>query len=105
MLCFAPHYDDGGRPQISVKSLWQAAYHPKKKPVFTFLPASHVEEQNGGENLRSYCPCGMSQTKFSSGQGSFPESVARRRTLFILFGQRMALILHRGGKTLIRHIF
>jgi hypothetical protein len=32
---------DGGRPQFSVKCLWAAADH-KKKPVYTFLPASFV---------------------------------------------------------------
>jgi hypothetical protein len=26
-LSFALHYDGGGKPQISVKSLWQAADH------------------------------------------------------------------------------
>jgi hypothetical protein len=42
--------DDGGKPQISGKSLWQAAHH-KKKPVCALLPVSHVGEQNGGEIL------------------------------------------------------
>jgi hypothetical protein len=50
MLSFAPHYYDGGRPQISVKSLWQAADNPKKS-VCTFLHASSVKEQAGGEKL------------------------------------------------------
>jgi hypothetical protein len=45
-----PSVDDGGRPQIYGKSLWQAA-HRKKKPVGILLSASHVGEQIGGEKL------------------------------------------------------
>jgi hypothetical protein len=45
-----PNIDDGGKLQISGKSLWQAADH-KKKPVCTFLRASPVGEQTGGEKL------------------------------------------------------
>jgi hypothetical protein len=45
-----PSIDDGGKPQISVKSLWQAAHH-KKNPVCIRLPASQVEEQAGGEKF------------------------------------------------------
>jgi hypothetical protein len=52
-LSFAPHYYDGGRPQISLKSLWQAADQPKA-PVWTFLPASPVGEPTGGEKWRAY---------------------------------------------------
>jgi hypothetical protein len=38
-LSFSPHYFDGDRPQISVKSLLQAAYQPKETGmnVFTCL--------------------------------------------------------------------
>jgi hypothetical protein len=49
-LTFALPYYDGGRPKISVKSRWQAADQPKK-PGWTFLPASSVGEQTGGEKL------------------------------------------------------
>jgi hypothetical protein len=45
-----PTLDHGGSPQISGISLWHAAGH-KKKPVCTFLNATHVREQAGSENL------------------------------------------------------
>jgi hypothetical protein len=41
---------NGGKPQINGKDQWQPADH-KIKPVYTFLPASHVEEQTRGEKL------------------------------------------------------
>jgi hypothetical protein len=46
-LSIAPHCNDGDRPQISVKGLWQAADLPKK-PVWTFLPDSPVGEPTVG---------------------------------------------------------
>jgi hypothetical protein len=48
MSSFAPPTkDNGGKPQISGKDLWQTADH-REKPVSTFLPASPAGEQNRG---------------------------------------------------------
>jgi hypothetical protein len=45
-----PPIDNGGKPQINGKALWQTADH-SEKPVCTFLPASPVGEQTRGEKL------------------------------------------------------
>jgi hypothetical protein len=49
ILSFTPTVDAGGRPQISGKSLWQAA-DPQKNTICTDLTASFVGEQTGDEN-------------------------------------------------------
>jgi hypothetical protein len=56
ILFFDPRYYDSNRPQISVKSLWQAADRLKKQ-FCTFLPASPVGSRPA-KNWQSYCPCG-----------------------------------------------
>jgi hypothetical protein len=73
-LSFAPRYtaDDGGKPQISGKSLWQAAHH-KKKTCCTLLPASHVGEQTGGEKLVALLSLWQPLLKFLS-QGGRPQT-------------------------------
>jgi hypothetical protein len=50
MLSFAPPIEDGGRPEISGKSLLQTDDNQEKQ-VCTFLPVSPVREQTGGEKF------------------------------------------------------
>jgi hypothetical protein len=60
ILCH--HYYDGGRPQISVKSLWSAAHHPKNRYVRFYLP--HLSAKKMADLLSLWQPLG---TLFSPG--------------------------------------
>jgi hypothetical protein len=71
IVSFAPHYYDGGRPQITRKNRFASFYLP-------LLLGSRSE----AKNLRTYCPLGPPNNQFSSRPGSFPDPVAIRRTNF-----------------------
>jgi hypothetical protein len=53
-LVFVSHYYDGGRPQISVKSLWHAADQPKKTGLNIFTCLSCWESRPEAKSWRSY---------------------------------------------------
>jgi hypothetical protein len=71
ILSFAPHYYDGGMPQISVKSLWQTADLPEKNRFVNFYLPLLWGSRTEMKNCRTYCPCGYRRPNFPPVRAAF----------------------------------
>jgi hypothetical protein len=76
---------------------WQTADHPECFYVFTCLSMQWGSRPKA-TNWLTYSPYSQPHPKFSSGPGSYPVLGACRRTNFFRSGQRVPLILLRGGE-------
>jgi hypothetical protein len=82
-------------PQISVKSLWQAADHPKKTGLYVFTSLFYGGADRRRKIDRLTVPVACRRPNFPAVSGAFMRLLPAAEPIFLRSGQRMPLILLR----------